>query len=103
MKCYSGKHEYQIIQKNTNIITSQCGCSAHTTFAASTNIHYKNSDNTVVFATKSTWMSFIDNSKQMCGYIPKVKFTDTTIEISCEHHPHCAKYSIPTLGYINLI
>ena len=103
MKCYSGKYEYQIIQKDPNIITSHCGCSAHTILAANTKIHYKNSDNTVVFATKSTWTSFIDNSKQICGYVPKVKFTDSTIEITCGYHPHCAKHSIQTLGYINLI
>lgn len=103
MKCFSGEHKYQIVQKNTNQITSFCGCCKSTTLKSTSNIFYKDFLNPVLFASKETRLTFLDNSKQMCGYIPKVKFEDTCIKISCGHHSTCSLLIITILGTINLI
>ena len=103
MKCFSGEHKYQIVQKNTNQITLFCGCCKSTTLKSTSNIFYKDFLNPVLFASKETRLTFLDNSKQMCGYIPKVKFEDTCIKISCGHHSTCSLLIITILGTINLI
>ena len=103
MKCNSGKHEFQIIQKENDILTSQCGCTADTKFTAASNIPYKNLDNTIMFASKGTWIKFFDTSKQKCGFIPKIKIIDNTFQLSCGHHIGCPAITIQTLGCLTLI
>jgi len=102
MMCNNSKHSMNIVLKNNNI-SSSCNCNKIVAIQGTSEISYANRMNIVIFVSKQNITTILDNTKQKCGYIAKLKFHPDKIEIYCGHHPNCLNITIFTMGFLQLI
>ena len=100
--CKTTQHKFDIIQTDY-IISTKCKCNTPIFVEGNMHVMYNGLDNLVVFAKKSTLVKLFDSTRQYCKYVPKIKFGESIITLTCGHHTACKPIVFTTLGKIKLI
>lgn len=102
-KCCSDTHVPQLAFKFA-AVRFKCGCPMSAMLSASTTeVVINKAVSPVVFLKLSELRKIVDGLKQHCGFVPKNRFTDDCLILTCGHHKSCISVEIPTMGYINLM